>query len=84
MGPIEWDKIPGVDALTRGDTATTSWGETDCPGKSRPADVTPAASANKAGTPGGHSGGLGQTSAVGPPIDRTYIVLAQPPFLIKP
>ena len=71
MGLIEWDKIPDVDALTLGDTATTSLGGTDCPVRSRPADVAPAVSANNAGTPGGHSGGLGQASAVGPPIDKT-------------
>ena len=52
MRPIEWDKIPDVDALTLGeDTATTSWGETDCPGRSTPADMAPAVSANIAGTP---------------------------------
>ena len=80
MDPIEWNKVPDVDALTLEDTATTSWGETDCPGRSRPTDMAPAVSTNNAGTPGGHNGGLGQTSAVVPPIDK--IIHSSSPTLV--
>ena len=63
-----WDDIPDRILPAPEDTPTVSWGETDCPGRSKPTDVDSIVSANNAGTPRGRSGDLDQTSAVGPPI----------------
>ena len=68
LGQAPWHKIPDRIPPVPEDTLTASWGETDCPGRSRLIDVTSIVSANNAGAPRDHSGDLGQTSAVGPPI----------------
>ena len=61
-------KIPDRIPPASEDTLPASWGETDCPGRSRLTDVTSIVSANNAGAPRDRSGDLGQTSPVGPPI----------------
>ena len=64
-----WEKIPNEVPPDPEFAYTGSWGKTDCTGKSNPANVASVVSANNAETLGGLSGDLGQTSAVGPPID---------------
>ena len=64
--------IPGEIAPIPKDPDSTSWGETDCPGKPGPADVVSAVSANTAENPSGHRGDLGKTSAVDPPSETVF------------
>ena len=65
-----WEKIPNEVPPDPEFAYTGSSGETDCTGRSNPANVASVVSANNAETLGGLSGDLGQTSAVGPPIDE--------------
>ena len=70
LGQMAWEEIPNKDTPTPGKSVTVSGGETDCPGSSRPAEVTPAVSTNNAETSEGHTGGLGHTSTVDPPTQE--------------
>ena len=70
LDQASWDDILDRIPLAPEDTPTVSWGETDCPGRSKSTDVASIVSANNAGTPRGSSGDLGQASAVGPPIHK--------------
>ena len=61
LGQAPWHKIQDRIPPASEDTLTASWGETDCPGRSRLTDVTSIVSANNAGAPRDCSGDLGQT-----------------------
>ena len=79
-----WCDIPGKIPPVPEDTPTISLGETDCPGKSNPTNVTSIVSANNAETPRGLSGAWTKRVQLVLQFMRPYVVLAQPPFLKKP
>ena len=60
-----WDDIPNEDTPTSGESNYSCYagGKTDCPGSSKPAEVTPTVSTNSDETEG-HIGGLNNASTV--------------------
>ena len=64
-----WDDIPNEDTPTSGESTTVAGGKTDCPGSSKPAEVTPTVSTNNDET-GGHTGGLSNASTVDLPTQE--------------
>ena len=82
LGQMAWEETPNKDTSTPEKSVTVSGGKTDCPGSSRPAEVTPAVSTNNAETSERHTGGLDHASTVDPPTQE--FTLAQTPILIRP
>ena len=76
---LESHEIPNSDTPITGENGKISRGETDCTGSPRHAEVPPAVSTNNVETPGGHTGGLGDTSTVDPPAcEITHISSRNP------
>ena len=58
-----WDEIPNEDTPTSGEPISVAGGKTDCPGSSKPAEVTPTVSTNSDETER-HISGLNNASTV--------------------
>ena len=79
LGQMAWEETPNKDTSTPEKSVTVSGGKTDCPGSSRPAEVTPAVSTNNAETSEGHTGGLDHASTADPTTqESTHVSCPNP------